>query len=125
MGFTTFGRERVALLLGSDLSNQFISYFAVGSGSGVELNSNVTLVNEFSRFGLTGSPNFSSSRKVTFTGDLSSVTASGLILREFGLFVSGAANTGSTWSRDTIANGGSVVFDGTIEGHFEYTIEVL
>ena len=43
MGFTTFGRERVALLLGSDLSNQFISYFAVGLGSGVELNSNVTL----------------------------------------------------------------------------------
>ena len=125
MVFTTFGRDRVALLIGSDVSNQFISYFGVGSGSGVELNSNVVLVNEFARFGLLGSPDFTTSRKVTFTGDISSASASGLILKEFGLFTSGPALVGSTWARETIANGGSVVFDGTVEGRIQYTIEVL
>lgn len=125
MTFTTFGRERIAIGLGSNLSTNFISYYGVGSGSGTELVSNVTLVNEFSRFLITGSPDYTQSRKVIFTGDLNSISASGLILKEFGLFMSGPALTGSTWMRNTINNGGSVVFDGTLEAQFQTTIEIM
>ena len=80
------------------------------------------------RFSLTGNPNFSESRKTTFTGDLNSVQCSGLILTEFGLFnVSGPVVSfsapGSTWSREQII--GSIVCDGTIELRFESSVEVL
>ena len=125
MVFTTYGRERIAIGLGSDLSNNYVSYYGVGSGSGAELVSNVILQNEFSRFLITGSPDFSQSRKVIFTGDLNSITGSGLILKEFALFASGPALTGSTWMRNTINNGGSVVFDGALEAQFQSTIEIM
>jgi len=123
MVFTTYGRERVALMLGSDLSNQHIGYFAIGDGSGAELVSNKTLVNETSRFAITGSPDFNTSRKVIFQGDLNSSTFSGTSLTEFGLFASGAAGIGSLFSRETLT--GSVVGDGTIEIRFESAIEAL
>jgi len=122
--FTTFGRERIALLLGSSLPNEHIQYYGVGAGSGTEDVSNVVLVDEKIRFGITGSPDFSEDRKVTFTGDLNSVQASGLNLQEFGLFnVSGTGFIGSTWSREALA--GSIIADGTIEFRFESAIEVL
>lgn len=123
MVFSNFGRERIAISLGSPVTNNFISYFAVGSGSGAELTSNTQLVNEFARFPITGSPDFTESRKVTFIGDLNSIVASGLVLTEIGLLTSGAAFTGSTWSRETLL--GSFVFDGTVEGQFTSTVEVM
>ncbi len=124
MVFTTFGRERMALALGSDIGSNHIQFFGVGDGSGTEIVSNVTLVNEVTRFGITGSPDFAESRKVLFTGDLNSVQASGLILKEFGLFnVSGTGFIGSTWSREALV--GSIVADGTIEFRFESTVEVM
>ena len=124
MTFTTFGRERIALLLGSSLPDEHIQYYGVGTGSGTEDNSNVTLVDEKIRFAMTGSPNFTDARKVLFTGDLNSVQASGLNLQEFGLFnVSGTAFPGSTWSREALA--GSIVCDGTIELRFESTVEIM
>lgn len=123
MVFTTYGRERTALALGSDISNNMISYFALGSGSGTELVTNVTLVNEFTRFGLLGSPDFTQSRKVRFVGDIGAVTSSGLILREWGMLASGPALIGSLWARQAV--NGSIVFDGTLEGRFEMVVEVM
>lgn len=124
MTFTTFGRERVALSLGSNISDNHIHFFGVGAGSGAENVSNVTLIDEKLRFEITGSPDFSQSRKALFTGDLNSVQASGLILKEFGLFnVSGTAFPGSTWSREALT--GSIVADGTLELRFESAIEIL
>ena len=124
MTFTTYGRSRMALALGSDISNNYIQYFGVGTGSGTEDVSNTSLVSEVQRFIQTGSPNFVDSRKVTFTGDLNSVQASGLVLKEFGLFnESGTSFPGSTWSREALT--GSIVADGTIELRFESTVEIL
>ena len=123
MVFTTWGREQTALLIGSDVTNKQISYYAVGTGSATEDNSNKTLNSEWTRFSMTESPDFTEGRKVTFTGDLNSVQASGLSLTEFGLFASGSASTGSCFSREQIT--GSVVCDGTIELKFETAIEVI
>jgi hypothetical protein len=120
--FTNYGKQAVTWSLGSNLSNNYISYFNVGSGSGTALVSNTTLINEWKRFGLTGSPDFTTNRKVTFTGDLNSVQASGLILSEFGLISSGTALTGSNWTRETL---GSITFDGTNELRVEYSLEVI
>lgn len=121
MVFTTYGREQVALMLGSDLTDKHITQFAVGEGSGTELVSNETLIDEFVRFDITGSPDFSEGRKVLFTGDLDSLTASGLSMTEFGLFATGAA--GSLFSREQIV--GSIVADGTIELRIESAFEVM
>jgi len=124
MTFTTYGRNRIALGLGSDISTNYIQYFGVGAGSGTEDVSNAALISEQQRFIQTGSPDFSEARKVLFTGDLNSVQASGLILKEFGLFnESGTAFPGSTWSRESLI--GSIVSDGTIELRIESSIEVL
>ena len=124
MTFTTYGRGRVALSLGSNISNNYINYFGAGAGSGTENVANVTLIDEKRRFIITGSPDFSEGRKAMFTGDLNSVQASGVILTEFGLFqTSGTAFPGSTWSREQII--GSIVCDGTIEVRFESIIEVM
>jgi len=91
-------------------------------GRGTALVTNNTLVNEVSRFAITGSPNFTTTRKVSFQGDLNSVQASGLTLQEFGLFASGLANTGSLFLREAI---GSLTFDGTNELRLEATIEFI
>lgn len=122
MVVTNYAKERVALSIGSDLSNNHISAVAVGSGSGAALPTNTTLVAETHRNLLTGSPDFTTTRKVTFTADFNSVELSGLSLSEFGFFQSGAAATGSVWWREGI---GSVVFDGSNELQIEGTIEVL
>lgn len=123
MVFTTYGRERIAIGLGSNISNNFISYFGVGSGSGAENVSNITLSNEYLRVAITGSPNFATSRKVTFTGDLNTIQSSGLNLTEFAFMPSGPPLTGSVFTRDLLSN--SVLFDGTLEAVFTYTIEVM
>lgn len=122
MVVTDFTRETIAVALGSDVTSQFISYFAVGSGTTSASTSDTTLENEWSRFVQTGNPDFTTSKKVTFSGDLSTVEASGLILSEFGVMASGAALTGSIWTRDVV---GSVTFDGTNELKIEVALEVL
>jgi len=123
MVFTNYGKQAVAWAIGSDIPNNYISYFAVGSGSGTEAVTNVTLVNEFKRFPITGSPDFTTDRKVIFQGDLSSISASGLILKEWAMLASGTALTGSVWQREQLT--GSLVFDGTLELSIENAIEVV
>jgi len=122
MTFTNYGKQAVAWSLGSYIPNNFISYMAIGSGSGTSDITNTTLVNEWTRLAITGSPDYSVDRKVTFTADLNSVSASGLLLYEFGLLVSGPALIGSLWQRECV---GSVVFDGTNELKIECALEVL
>ena len=122
MTFTNYGKQAVAWAIGSNLSNNFMSCFAIGSGSGTADITNTTLVNEWTRFQQTGTPDFSTARKVTLTADLNSVSASGLLLYEFGLLASGPALTGSLWQRECV---GSVVFDGTNELKIESSFEVL
>lgn len=120
---TNYAKQAVAWSLGSNISNNFISCFAIGSGSGTALATDVTLLHETgSRAMITGSPDFTTVRKVSFQGDWNSVQMSGITLFEFGLFASGASMTGSTWQRECI---GSVVFDGSNELEILSTLEIL
>lgn len=122
MPFTNEGRKFMAYRLGSSLPNTYISAIGIGSGSGTALKTNTTLQAEHTRTMITGSPDFTEARKAGFQADFNSVQMSGLILTEFGLFQSGAVNTGSCWAREGF---GSVVFDGTNELQVVYTIENL
>lgn len=85
---------------------------------------NVTLEDESNRTPITGSPDFTEDRKVTFQGDFSSVQMSGITLTEFGLFdqASGTGFPGSVWQREGF---GSVAFDGTNELQIISTLQVL
>ena len=122
MPFTNAGAQQIAWALGSNLSNNYIQYFAVGIGSATAGVGNVTMVTETgARSVLTGSPNFATARKVTFLGDYNSTTMSGVLLTEFGLFASGATSTGSVWAREGFP---SITFDGTNELQISYALEV-
>jgi len=74
----------------------------------------------------TGSPDFTTIRKVTFTGDYNSVQMSGVQLAEFGLFSSGDGGNpfgvGSAWFREGFS---PLTFDGTNELQITTTLEVL
>lgn len=122
MVFTNYGAQAIAWAIGSNLPNNYIRYIAIGSGSGVPLVTETTLLNEYDRNLITGSPNFTTPYKVTFTADFNSVELSGTKISEFGLLASGPALTGSMWQ---IERFGSIAFDGTNELQIEATIHVL
>lgn len=122
MVVTNNALQKIVYGLGSDISSDYISYFAVGSGTTAASSTDTTLEHEWTRFEQTGSPNFDTARKVTFTGDINTVNASGLILSEFGLLASGPSFLGSIWTHDVV---GSVTFDGTNELKIEVALEVL
>lgn len=122
MVFTDYGRQALTWSLGSNITNNYIAYINVGSGSGTALVTDTELYNEFTRFPITGSPNFDTAKQVTFTGDLNSVQASGLILQEWGLLANGSSLLGSLWQRESL---GSLVFDGTNELRIESTIQII
>ena len=109
-------------MLGSSLPNLRIQSIGIGAGSGTAKVTDSTLITEHTRVIQTGSPNFAVSRKVQFQGDFNSVTMSGLTLTEFGLFASGAVNTGSSQFREAF---GSIIFDGTAELQILTTLEVV
>jgi len=123
MVFTNDGKQFVTWGLGSNVG-LFIGHIGIGSGSGTASVSDNTLINEIIRQPITGSPDFTTNRKVSFQGDFNSVQMSGLHLTEFGLFNIGSADTltGSTWQREGF---GSVVFNGTNELQITTTLEVL
>ncbi|MHA1876716.1 MAG: hypothetical protein ACTSUC_09770 [Promethearchaeota archaeon] len=124
MVFTNYGKERIAFLLGSELDNTYIRYYGIGNGSGMVAVTNSELISEDARFEITGSPDFTTSKKVTFTGDYNSIDFSGLSLQEFGLFSESGTNfPGSTWYRQQLI--GSVVGTGDIEIRLETTFEVI
>ena len=124
MVFTSIGKEYVALRLGSTLPDLFIANIGIGDGSGTAVVGDTTLVNEVNRSDITGSPDFTTVRKVSFQADFNSTQMSGINLTEFGLFDIGSATgfPGSTWQREAF---GSIVFDGTNELQIISTLEVL
>jgi len=119
---TNYGAQAIIWQIGSNLPNNYIQYCAIGSGSGAVLATQTTLFNERDRNPLTGSPDFSTAKKVTFQFDFNSVEMSGTHLTEFGFLASGAALVGSIWQRESL---GSIVFDGTVELQITNSIEVL
>lgn len=122
MPVTNFGKESLAIAIGSDLPNNFIQYCAIGSGSGTASVTDVTLIAERDRNLLTGSPDFDTARKAGFQFDFNSVEMSGIKLFEFGFLASGPALVGSVWQRESF---GSIIFDGTNELQVFSTFEVL
>lgn len=121
--FTNFGAQAAIWRIGSPLNDLWIHQVGVGSGSGTSSVTNVVLLSETDRNTITGSPDFSTVRKVGFQGDFNSVEMSGTHLTEFGLFTTGlAAETGSTWLREAF---GSIVFDGTNELQIVVNLEAL
>ena len=122
MPITNYGAQAVAWSIGSDISNNYIQYAAIGSGSGTFAFTQTTLLNERDRNSLTGSPDFGESRKVEFQFDFNSVEMSGTTLTEFGFLGSHPGVTGSMWQ---IERFGSIVFDGTNELQLLSTIEVI
>lgn len=125
MTFTDYGKQAVAWSLGSDISNNYIQAVAIGDGSGtVPLSgtNDFILANEVKRTIITGSPDFTESRKVAFQGDFNSVEMSGIALTEFGLFASGPSNVGSIWQK---VGFGSIVFDGSNELQVFSVLEVV
>ena len=119
MPYTTDGQQFAIWNIGSSISNNYIGVIAIGSGSGTHTTASHILYNEHNRVMITGSPDFSQARKVTFTGDFNSTLLSGLTITEFGLFASGPSSVGSTWAAQAI---GSVLFDSTNEAQIIYTI---
>lgn len=122
MVLTNYAKQAVAWGIGSDITNNYIQYCAIGSGSGAVLATDTTMVAETQRNTLTGSPNFTEVRKVGFQADFNSVEMSGTTLFEFGFLASGPALGGSIWQREGF---GSIVFDGTSELQIVSTMEVL
>ena len=122
MVYTNYGKQAAAWAIGSNLTNNFIQYVAIGSGSGTVAVTNVTLVAETDRNVITGSPDFDTARKVEFQADFNSVELSGTVLFEFGLLTSGPSLVGSVWQREGF---GSIVFDGTNELQILSTIEII
>jgi len=119
MVLTNFAKQAAIWRIGSQV-DEHIQCVGIGDGSGTSLATNTTLVNETDRVMITGSPDFSTTRKVTFQGDLNSVQMSGTLLTEFGLFTSGATNVGSVWLREGF---GPITFDGSNELQIIATIE--
>lgn len=122
MTFTNYGAQASIWNIGSTGSPYKIEAIEVGYGSGTVAITNVQLINGSIRVMQTGSPNFTSARKVTFQGDFSSIQMSGLQLSEIGLFASGTLNIGSSWLREYFS---PITFDGTNELQVLSTIEAI
>ena len=126
MVVTNHARGRIALLIANSGASTLIAdsvptQFMIGNGSGTATESDVTLVNATDRQNVTAT-DASVVNKITWTGDWNSVELSGLSLKEFGMMPSGAALTGSIWSRTSLP---AIVFDGTNELRIEETWEVF
>lgn len=121
MVFTNYGKQAITWALGSDITNNYIRYFAIGTGSGIAAVTNTTLVTENKRTTLTESPDFTTPYKVTFQGDFNSVQMSGISLTEFGFLGSATGSAGSVWQREAFS---AVAFDGTNELQVLSTLEV-
>ena len=120
MVVTNWAKQQIALLVAGS-STTYPTYFMIGSGSGTALITQTTLIGATDRQLFT-STNGSTTYKIKWTGDWTSVEMSGLQLREFGVIPSGATTTGSIWSRISLP---AVTFDGTNELRTEENWEVF
>ena len=122
MPITNWGAQATTYNIGSNISNNYIQYCAIGSGSGTFAATETTLINERTRAFVTGSPNFTTARKVEFQFDFTASTMSGLGLTEIGFVGSYPALQGSTWQIERFP---SQSFNGTQELQVVDIIEVL
>jgi hypothetical protein len=114
-------KRNVALILaGSYITNNYPSYFLIGSGSGITIASQTTLSYATDRQAVT-STNGSTAYKVTWLGDWNSVEMSGTQLKEVGMIISGTGTTGSMWSKTGFAG---ITFDGTNELRVQESWEI-
>lgn len=113
-------KRRMALILGSQ-STDIPAYFMIGSGSGLVVATQTTLLNPVDRQVFT-STDTSTTYEVKWTGDWNSVEMSGIQLREFGVVGSGTGTTGSMWTRTSIP---AITFNGTNELRIESKITVF
>lgn len=112
-GVTTVGLSVcAAALAGSYSANQ---YTAVGTGSTAFASGNTALVSEFDRNQISTN-DLTVAEKVTMITDWSAADASGLVLKEFGVFTAGS----QMLSREVLT--GSLVFDGEQELQVQQTI---
>lgn len=119
MVITNYGKEQIALRIGSDINIPVA--FGIGTGSTTSSPSDLVLVNESDKqnFSLV---NLSGVRTLTFQGDWNSVEMSGIQLAEWAIFSQSASSTGSVWSREAFT---PITFDGTNELQIEETWEVF
>lgn len=118
MVVTTYGKEQIAIRIGSDINSPLA--FGIGTGSTTSSINDLVLVNEVDKQTFS-SVNLSGVRTLTFQGDWNSIEMSGIQLAEWGIFSQSGATTGSTWSREAFT---PVTFDGTNELQIEETWEV-
>lgn len=116
---TNFLRQQATLVIGNQ-----IQYLSVGTGSQTLDPGMTTLTgSEYMRVLITGSPNFTTAQSVTFSADINSTQASGLVLTQFGVFSGATINVGSAYTINQL--NGSLVCDGTIELSFESSVRVI
>lgn len=120
MVFTNIGKSGLIVTIGQSSSTR-PQYMAIGSGSGTVAVANTTLVHEVNRTTLTSGSVDVSNYEIEYVADWSSVTMSGIDLREFGMFTESAASTGSLWNREAF---NSITFDGSNELQIQLTYEV-
>ena len=116
---TNWAKSQVPLILGGS-STIVPTYFIIGTGSSTVAVGNTTLATATDRQAITGS-DVSTTYKVKYTGDWTSVEMSGTQLTEFGMIISGGGLTGSIWSRVYFP---AITFDGTNELRAEETWEI-
>ena len=118
MVITTYGKEQIAIRIGSNITAP--AYISIGSGSQTTSLNVTGLKYEHDRNALTGgSMDYTSPRRVRMIANWSSTELSGLNFSEFGVFVPSSGN--KTWSYQGFASG---TFDGLQEMEIEETYEV-
>lgn len=125
--FNNFSKNQLSLILGGSIvvsgtagNIGSITQIQLGIGSSTVLNTDTKLLTGSITGGVT-SVNYTS-QNVSLQFDFSSVTMSGLNLKEFGIQTSGGGLTGSLYSRDVIP---SLQFDGTNELEIVFNAQVF
>lgn len=118
MPVTTTGRSGLSLMMGS-VATAGPQYLAIGSGSGTASINNTGLIAQIDRV-LVSTTDTSVAREVTWTGDVNSITMSGRMLTEIGMF--NVAAGGTIWNREAF---GSIIFDGTNELQVQITFQIF
>lgn len=117
MALTNIGRSGTANWIGSQ-----VKYCIIGTGSGAVNQTRSGLIAPSIIAQYTGSPDMTLNYQSTNTFDYSTLTMSGITLREFG----GAAESGTNprvWNIESTANN-AITFDGTSELQIQITWEV-
>jgi len=117
---TDFGKSGTAVAVGSLASNR-PTFLMIGSGSGTDLTTFSGLIAVIGSPKAFTSTDISTSKKITYQGDWTSVEMSGLSLREF--ILNAGSVDGKAWNYENF--GDAVDFDGSTELRIELTWEVF